>query len=134
MQIKKPREKQKRWCSKHRVVHQEDTRYWSCRFPNAPDMKIKEPKTPEGILIKLQKLTKEQYCSDNCLRGEALLDLSTYYDAKFLGMLPEERDENIDPSSETDFGKILYKTEKRGANIGFNTCLAQIKQSMKEGK
>ena len=24
----------KNWCSKHQAVHLEETRYWSCRFPN----------------------------------------------------------------------------------------------------
>jgi len=26
--------KHKNWCSKHQVVNQDSTVYWSCRFPN----------------------------------------------------------------------------------------------------
>ena len=30
--------KNKRWCSKHQVVHLKCTRYWSCRFPNDKEL------------------------------------------------------------------------------------------------
>ena len=41
----------KRWCTKHQVVHCDHTIYWSCRFPNDPEM--------NGKLKENRKLTKD---------------------------------------------------------------------------
>ncbi len=33
--------KNKRWCSKHQVIHKPLTAYWSCSFPNDKELNKK---------------------------------------------------------------------------------------------
>ncbi len=92
-------------------------------------MEIKKPREILENFRRLEWMTVLD-CRDTDAKirarlNKALVRLSTYYDAKFLGMLPEEEE-----FEEKHKGSWFNKGYRRG----WNAYRDQIKQAMKEGK